>query len=189
MGRRRVDPASSSWLLTSSERRVRENATDEVSGRGKLMWMGDRVVAEMDDLNTQGNEDIGDEPPMTAPPEELGAHYGRPQSMGKHEQLKQSASEGLGRQVVGIAAKRWMSPAGVCGFEHRLAPAAESGDCVVAHTHRREIVLERGGRELWKPSGPREPPYIGHQLDAVCGEQRPELSRCSGGVADGPDGD
>ena len=78
-----------------------------VDRRGVLR---DARVPNVHHLGAERHEHVGDDPPMTAPPEHLGAHDHRAQPFGQHEELEQPLGELLARDVVRVAAERGMSP-------------------------------------------------------------------------------
>jgi hypothetical protein len=70
-------------------------------------------VKNVNDGRTLGDENIGDDSPMTAPPQNLGAHDGGPESLRQKGELTQRCREFFAHGIVGVALKCSVTPGGV----------------------------------------------------------------------------
>ena len=78
--------------------------------RDEAVRLGRALVANVHHRHAQRRQHVGDEPAMTAPPEDLGAHDGGAKTVRQHQQFEQPVGELLRRDVLGVGAKRRMPP-------------------------------------------------------------------------------
>jgi hypothetical protein len=86
------------------------------------MRLSSLPIPNMNHLETQGDEHIGNHAPVTTPPEDLGAHDRGPETVGRQHELDQAGGELLGVDVIGVAPKGRVPPGGVIAGDR--APAA-----------------------------------------------------------------
>lgn len=107
------------------------------------MQYGRFLPADVPHLDPNRRQDVRDEPPVAAPPEEFGAHDGGPQSLEGRQQLEQPVGEFITLDVICVGAKSGGTPGRVRQCAGRPAPSAERGDPVVADAILCEMALER----------------------------------------------
>lgn len=147
------------------------------------------IIAQVNHLHPEHGQDVGDEPPVTAPPEHLGAHDDGAKAGGQHEELVETLGKFLRADMVRIGLEGGMPPAEIDRVGVGAAPAAERRDPVIGDAGQRKIVLESGRRKMRESPGAGKSPDVGNELDIMCHEQPAKLVAGSCGVTDRPDGE
>lgn len=161
-----IGGASASGARRRAPRIVHEAAGDD-SERRERRRGGRALGQDVGDGDAAGEQMIGDDPAMAAPPHRLGAHdRDRP---GQPEQPGQAGAELGGERVVGVVAEARVVP-GVVGQPRRapwLAAPAAARRCVLANRPRCRAVhtWTRSGQP--PPAGPMflSAPWNGHKLN------------------------
>jgi hypothetical protein len=134
---------------------------------------------------------IGDDAPMTSPPDGLGAHDRAPVLAAQFPQSRKACSEGLRQSIVGIVPEAADSPIGVWGrfAAARLsAKAAKFRDMIVADLPRRQRLREAVAIELRIGARSRHRPHIYDEIDARLPQQIGEFGDRPGGMTYGEEG-
>lgn len=71
------------------------------------------VIAQVDDSDAERRQDVGDEAPVTAPPQELGAHDRGPKAAREHQELIEAVGKLVGCGVIGVGAEGRMPPSSI----------------------------------------------------------------------------
>ncbi len=146
-----------------------------------------RDIHDMDDSRAKGNHDVGDDAPMTAPPDRLGAHDRRPEPPRDHQKCLETPGEFLAGDIVGVSSEGRMSPPGIYAVCGRPAPAAELGKREVIHAGARKRSLQVATVVLRLAAGSGEPPDVRDHLDLVGREEREEIRERVGGMSHRPE--
>ena len=125
---------------------------------------------------------------MAAPPNRLGTHDRGTSFTGEREERVDAFAELRGLHIVGIPAKRKVTPGGVVRIGANLSAAAELFDRPVFDAGRGERCCQRFGVELRKFSRTRMAADVREQFDLVRRQQFDEFLDRTCRVADRPDG-
>jgi len=139
---------------------------------------------------------IGDDAPMAAPPDGLGAHDHAPVPVAEPAQSRKAGGEGLRQGIVGIVPEAAYPPIGVRGqlgaarlramLAARLrAMAAKFRDMPIADLPRRQRFGEAFTVELRIGARPRHRSHVDDEIDARFPEQIAEFADRSGGMTYG----
>ena len=148
------------------------------------MRLAGTVVTQVNYLDPERGQHVGDETPVTTPPQDFGAHDRGVESAGEHEELVEAVGKLLGGNVVGICAKGGVSPRLIDRARARASPAAEFGDPAVEDRISREVVGERLSGKVGQTPRTRKTSNISHELDVV---QREQVSKVVAGARRVPD--
>jgi hypothetical protein len=143
----------------------------------------------VEDLVAVGEQVVGDDPSVAAPPHRLGAHHGGGPLGAPAVQVVEGVAELLGQRVVGVVVEAAVLPPAVDLVGHALARSS-SGEALRPHqvdADRGERRAERVLVELRVPPRARQPADVDDQLDAGPREQVQELVDRPVGVADRED--
>ena len=153
----------------------------------ETMHLGGVAIAQMNHVEAESGQYISDDTAMTAPPEQLGAHYGNAESAGKRHELSQAKRKLFCRDVVGVTTKGGMTPASV---DRRGAGAAASTKLrypSIVYAGTSELAPQRVSVEVRRVSRAGKPTDIHDQLDAMLGQNALERRGCACGMTDSPD--
>ena len=151
------------------------------------MGLGGAFVSKMVDPVPDRREHVGDDPTMTAPPEDLGAHHGDPNCVRDHQQLEQPVGKLLTRHMIGVSAKRRVSPGTVRRIRTRPATAAECGNPLICDSVFEERLAQGRCVELRQTTRPGQSAHVEDCLDLVRPEHVDELVARPRRVANRPD--
>src|SRR6185503_8553968 len=101
----RYADSSSAW------RRVRKNTVLQPRRGCEPMRLRCIAIADVKYGNAEGDEHVGDQSPMTSPPQQLRTHHGSAQSVCEHEQLLEPLGEFVAGDMIRVAAKGEVAPA------------------------------------------------------------------------------
>jgi hypothetical protein len=131
---------------------------------------------------------IGDDAPMAAPPDGLGAHDRAAVLAAQFSQLRKACGERLRQGIVGIVPKAPHPPIGVRRWFYifRLSSkTAKRGNMSIADLPRRQRFGEAVAVELRIGTGSRHRPHVDDEIDAGLPEQIDKFGDRPGGMADG----
>src|SRR6266536_2631105 len=131
------------------------------------------------------NQIIGNDAPMTAPPNSFGAHDCDALVLAASSQPLQSGSERFGPGIIGVIAKAVVLPKVVGGIGRAAAPAAELGKMLVCDAVPSELGRQRVEVELRIGPGARDGPHIRQQSCAGALQQGDEVGDRAGRMTDG----
>ena len=133
------------------------------------------------DLEPLGQQVVGDQPPVTAPVQPLGAHEGGRLPPGEFQELLDRLVELRGRHVVGVVAEALVPQAKVSGrVPGPLATATQGLHPAVLDSRLGQLRGEVVPVEVRVLPGAGEPPDVGQGLDAVPGQEASGTRRGGG---------
>src|SRR5262245_13345827 len=127
---------------------VAQHAAYETAWWRDTMRLGDTFVADINCLNADRYEHVGDQAAVTAPPEKLRAHHRRSKPVREHQQLEQALGEFFGCDVVGVRAKAGVTPRDVDRVGIRPSSSTETRQPTIEDSVALQIASQRVLAEL-----------------------------------------
>ena len=134
---------------------------------------------------------VGDDPPVAAPPDRLGAHHGAGAVACEVQELGQALSEHQGGSVVGVVPEAGVLPKGVGGRRVATSPLAQSAkrpNVAVADPRQGQRTRQRVGVELRVGPRSRDGTDVDHEVHPGPAQQGRELRDAAGRMTDGANG-
>ena len=158
--------------LKRSVRQIGQLAIDESRGRCELVVLTKRRPTYVNHFCAERHEHIGNNSPVAAPPQKLGAHDRGAHSARQNKKLFQTFGEFFGARVIGITAKRRVRPGSIERIRKSIASSAERFKPFVRDAVFRQTGLELFRTELRKATRAGKPSDVGNQLDVISLERR-----------------
>src|SRR5580658_1986880 len=179
------------WRLNQPRLAIEDRAVASYLRPGRELGPLDlAAIEDVLDRDAGGEQIVGDEAAMAAPPHGFGAHEGDPLLAGEAQEVIERAAERLGLGVVGVVAEALLAPERVRRFlavRPLPAPPAQRRDMAIADARRGQRRGERFRVELRMAPRHRKAPHIDDAFDPCLAQQGEELIEAARRMPDGED--
>ncbi len=152
------------------------------------MRLGGFRIPDMNDAGAQRDQHIGNDSPMTAPPEDLSAHDGGPETPGQHQELEQASGKLITVEVIRVTLEGRVAPGATRRLRRQLPAAAQGGNGYVVDPGGVKRDGERWLVVLGLATRTGKAPDIRDRFDPIRCEDGEKLGKRAGRMSHRPHG-